>query len=205
MPNEETTPQVEAYNPPLDAENLSPDEAASALNVILAEAAADKLHPYQNKNHIQHRVYADGVKKLFEKKAEGGDGLSPITRACNEALAGLEVRKDKLRTEAEAELAACEKLGFARGDVPADLKNFDLKEYNVAVWKMQRLAAEEKYSELTPLFEKQLRELRAPSDTVAALSAFNQAESLDPALRGKIVEEIIGWIYEANKKKFGGK
>ncbi len=202
--------QIEAYSPPPDAASLTSEESAAALDVIMAEAASDKLHPYTNQHHIQHQVYKDGVRQLFEKKASA-DSRSPITKACDEALSGLAVKTAKLRTEGEAELAACKKLGIGLGDVPADLKNYDLKAYNVAVWKMQRLEEEgtpESLDELSRMMDKEVQSLPAEPELAEAVRHFNQARSIlgqhVPDEIKAISESIIGIFYKANKAKYGG-
>lgn len=206
-------PVAEAYYLPSVGEDTTPAEAEQAIEAIKAEVGADAKHPYSNAHHFQHKKWVAVFTKLHEIKAKGGDGLSETTRACNAAMAGLAEKQNKLIARGEKQIAALEKLGIGRGNVPADLKDYDLKEYHLAIWRMQELnandASPDALAELSQIMVKEAQSLRAEPHLAEAVNHFNQVRSslgqYTPERCQRIAEEIIGIIYDANKAMYGGK
>jgi len=184
--------------PPPIPDGMTPDNAARSIKEVMAAAAQDPQHPYSHAGHPLHRDYQDFVGKLFQIKATAADaGETPTSRACMEALAERDAKRDMMQEEAEKEVEALRKLGY-EGEAPADVRPDQL-----TALKMQRLAAQQDLDALTPIMERELRALKAPADTMAAFQAFTHARDMDPALRGQIAEQVVSYIHAANEQRYG--
>jgi len=188
-----------------ETEGLTPDEAKTALDKMDVEIAQDRGHPYLSGDGLLHRRFVEARQALHQCYAErpGGE-LGPFERAMQEgleSLAGKEAeRQVKLRAEAEQEMENLIDLGFEEAELPEDVQP-----YQVNALRMQRLAAQEDYKALTPMLEKDLRDLQTPPDLMATFESFAHVENLDPGLRARIVEELIRYIHAANTQKHGRK
>lgn len=189
---------MEAYEIPIVSEGMTPDGAKAALDKIHAAAAVDPSHAYMNGHHPQHRKMVDAVAVLHGIYAQReGAGMTNADKVMQEALAKQDAEKDMMRADAEAEVDKLHELGFT-GDLPNDVRP-----HHLTTLRMQRLHAENNYTALTPLMEKELQSLRAPASTLEMFRTFANIPDADPELRQDIFEKLITWIHRANTQKYG--
>lgn len=106
--------------------------------------------------------------------------------------------QSELISQAKAEMKLLVDLGFESAEIP-----LDIPEWKVGSLKMQRLAAEQNYQELTPLINEQFVTLEVPPLEKAAFDAFiTGAGNMDETFKEKTFENIIDWIHRANKEKY---
>ncbi len=129
----------------------------------------------------------------FETVAEA-EAAAESLRPAQSNAASLQEQAE-LFGEAQNEMNKLVDLGFDSAEI-----THDIPKWKVDSWKMQRLNAEQNFTELIPIIEKQFTSLDAPSGNLALLRAFNQAE-LSPEVREKHIELIIADVHEANKQK----
>ena len=180
--------------PPADLTDLAPSDAEVRIKEVMAAASQDPQHPYSNLHHGLHKDYTTYMGKLFEIK---GPDPSPLEKVMEADLERREVAQAKLAEEIGKEVAELRKMGF-EGEGPSD----DVQPYHLTALRMQRLAAEENFAALEPMIGKELQVLKVPAAVQQMFSDFNVAD-LDSELKGRISEEIIRWIHDANKRRYG--
>lgn len=197
---------MKSYDPPPNEDaiaELTVDGAKDQLAALNAQFAADlDHHPAVDKAHPQHegyRKYHDALLALTigdknEKKAE--EDAEKIRRL----EAGDTPAQAALRKQAEKEIARLTELGFTEADVPENVEP-----HVVRALRLQRLNAEGDVDHLTPLLEKELTDLRAPSSALELLRSFRQAGDLDQELRSSVFEQLISYIHRANVQRYGKK
>ena len=196
---------------------ISSEQAQGHIDRLMREARADPKHVYSDSHNAGHKKAVEKIQKLYQiaspqpekqTNAEGEELVYQFPREVVNAMAeGLDIqagrnkeRQSKLVKEAETEMAKLVDLGFNDDDIPEDIKP-----YQVDGLRMQRLTAEKNFLELTPLIEKQLKNLNTPSSLVSMFQTFALEQDVDETLKERIAEQLVSWIYEANKQRYGEK
>jgi len=195
-----TENETKSYDLPMgeDFATMTSDVAQSEIDKVLSAASVDKEHPYANAHGYKHTAHVERMGKLFEIAGKGKQ--TPIEKACQEGLDRQVERQNKLVKEAEVEMAKLVALGFGDVEIPEDLQQYQLDGL-----RMQRLTAERKFEELTPILDRQLRSLKTPPSLIAAFQSFAQAQEMDDILKANIADQIVAWVYQANEQKYGRK
>lgn len=192
-------PPSETYYLPTIGDDTTPAEAEQIIEAIKTEAGADVKHPLTDAHHFQHGKWQTVWTRAHEIKASGGDGLSPITRACNEALAAQAEKQNVLIAEAQKEMDALVKLGFTADKIPDDVKDFQLRGL-----KEQRLHAEGEFEPLRLMLVKDAEVLR-DFESIQILQNFQPTLIFDEDYIAEQLGEIILKIAKLNKQRYGGK
>lgn len=185
-------PPAETYYLPTITDDTTPAEAEQAIDAIMAEVGADAKHPYSNSHHFQHKKWVTVFTKLHEIKAKAGDGLSPTTRACNEAMAGLAAKQDanydrgvKIQDE------LIEKHGYTKTTIPKDVPV-----HRVESWQQQLLIENGDFDGLGRALEKDMQTIRTPDVIRQAFQAVIGHDSTSPERRKELAEMVVRWVYE---------
>ena len=195
---------------------MSPEQAQGHIDRLMREARADPKHVYSDSHNAGHKKAVEKIQRLYEKVSpqpelqltKEGASMTQFSRehiqimeqALDEQAGKTAEIQAKLINEAEAEMEKLVELGFNDDDIPEDIKP-----YQVDGLRMQRLTAEKKFLELTPLIEKQLKNLNTPSSLVSMFQTFALEQDVDETLKERIAEQLVSWIYEANKQRYGEK
>jgi hypothetical protein len=194
-PKQEKPPGRQYRLPDMDEVNyLSPKEAEMKLKELDSDVSADVKHPYMSRRHPLHDDYIAYGLSLRKAAAEGRENV--YEKALRESREIQQERQDARVAEAEKLVEELVSLGF--DDTAVDN---DIAEWQIDVWRMQKLCAEKDFAKLGTVLEKELRILRAPPGTVAALEAFRGNDSMDAGLREQIAEQVIQFVYNARKGK----
>lgn len=180
-------------------ENLNQDEAKSGIDKVKREAAINPKHPYIDSHSFEHERTVGRVSRLFKAAHTGDEPRTNITIAAEEALAEQAEKKNVLVEQAKDDMDFLVEAGFDRSDIPDDLQP-----YQANALRMQRLNAEGKHTEVVPIMQKELRELRAPAETIQLFDTFTQTNELDPNLKETIFESVLRWIHDARKTQSKG-
>lgn len=189
--------------PETDYENISPEQAESAINQIKVDVFEDAKHPYLDSEHPQHSAFVSYMENLSKAQVrQPGEPFDPeIERAAQAAQYEEDMqveRQNNLIADAEKEMDALVALGFDRDEIPNDVQ-----QWQVEALKMERLNAEGNFRELSPMLETTLRDLGL-SDELRLFYSLVQDATIDPKSRAQHIELILGRMYSVNKKKYGG-
>lgn len=187
----------------VDYEYMSPEAAESAINKVKVDAFEDAAHPYLDSAHPQHAAFVSHMSNLCKAQVrKEGEPFDPeIERAAQAAQYEEDMqvlRQNRLVTDGEAEMDALVALGFERDEIPNDVQP-----WQVEALKMERLNAEGNFRELSPMLETELKNLGL-SDEMRLFHSLILDATIDPKSRAQHIELILGRMYSANKKKYGG-
>jgi len=185
--------------PETDYENMMPEDADKALERINADIyEAGKEHPLFDPKHPLHQAHVDHNRKLnMVSVRKEGEPLDLGAAKAEQDEAEMEaLRQQHLVNDAQKEIEALVALGKNRIEVPDDVKP-----YEVRAWTIQRLAAEAKFSELTPMMEKELVVLG--SSDLEDFHNIIQNTSLAPKFRAHLIEQILEKCCQKNRQIFG--
>ena len=199
-------PEIKSYDVP-ETGYLSPEDAKQALSKMDADTVGDKLHPYLNAHHPQHSEFVTARTKLHEAAAPEpepqttDDGEKLVRQFGDKSVAamseGLEVQKEKQTARVEEATVLMNELvkdyNFEPITIPADVPDWKIRG-----WRMQKSLAQKKYSEVADALRKELRLLKAPSETMALLES---AIIMPPRHQDTGFAGLIADVFAANKRR----
>lgn len=186
--------------PEIDYEGMSPAEANQAIEKIDADVYEDSGHPLYDRTHPQHPALVEHRTNLFKAAArKEGEPLDlGKAKAEQDAVDMAALKQGHLIREAQTEIDGLVALGYDPREVPEDVQPFE-----VAAWRIQRLAAEGKFQELIPLMEKELVVL--DSSQTDLFHSIIQDTKLDPKSRAQHLELILEQSCSKNREIYGVK
>lgn len=200
-----------------EPENVQSNEAASEINTIEQTPGFilpdEKGQLLRNVNRPEYDRLSSRLDTAYRKQAE--TTLPEINRSTTlfetsaEAEAAIEQMKapesnvvamqaqSDLITEAKAEMELLVGLNFEPAEIPLDI-TIELVDY----LKMQRLAAQENYSELYPKMGEMLKE--QPQERQDFFKQFVGIDFDDPKYISEITESTLAWMNRKRKQKNKG-
>jgi murein L,D-transpeptidase YcbB/YkuD len=187
--------QITSFDLPV-TEDITADQAAEQLNIIYADATGNKLHPYTNKQHPQHKQYAESVQKLHEIKT--ANQVNPFVKAANEALESQSQKVSHLVTEAKAEAKLLKRYGE---DIDPDQISGDIQPYQVRLLKEHRLIYENDYMSVVQMFLQDAKTLNLPPEELSALRSIAELD-LNPDLAEMLALDFLEYTHDLYRKKY---
>jgi hypothetical protein len=184
----------------VDYEDMTPEEAASAIEKVKTDIFEDPKHPYLDSEHPQHGAFVEHMSNLCKARVrKEGEPFDPEVERAEQAAQYEEeqqvLRQNNLIADAEKEMDALVELGFDRDEIPNDVQ-----QWQVESLKMERLNSEGNLRELSPMLEPVLKDLGLLGD-LNLYRSFVLDATIDPKSRAKHIELILERMYKANKKK----
>lgn len=176
---------------------MTPEEATLAKDGLMGAASQDREHPFLNSGHPQHKGFVDYTTALYRRISEGDAVAAEAEKAQRAAdvEAGATAEQVAVRASAQVEIDQLVELGYTETDLPKDIEP-----WHVESLKMQRLAAQGDYENLTPLLSKSLRDLNTPPDMLTLVDSFTRLSGMDAELKADLAERLVRHVHEANKQ-----
>jgi len=193
-----------------DISYMSPDEAKGKIDTFMRSERDNPQGAYFNGNHPDHRKTVEKVQSLYQvaspepeaqTNAEGeelsGQFSPDFTKAATDALQEYKEKQAARVATAEAEMdILVTKFGYERVDIPDDIQP-----WQVTCLRIQRMNCEEKFDELRPLLEDQMRRVKLSPELVGAFEMLCRAKDADVQEKQRIIEKMIFSIDEKYDKK----